>query len=169
MPRVACVAFFAALLAVNACKDDNEAQEEAERGTSCNNVDFQAPGVETQFQHGAAPAATGGTIVPGTYVLTESNIYNADGGVGPTGQTIRRTMVFTADKFDFVEEEGTVAGGVKETEKRTKTYVVKGTSLELATTCPAASGTVLVPYTVDGDKIRLIELNAFTERVFTKK
>ena len=50
--------------------------------------------------------------MPGTYVLTKATIYNADGSVGPTGMTIRKTAELTTNNYEFVESEGTTTGAV---------------------------------------------------------
>ena len=52
----------------------------------------------------AAPAATGGTIVDGTYVVTSAVVYTGAGGLtGPSGSIVHATSVNTGGAYEYVD------------------------------------------------------------------
>jgi hypothetical protein len=134
----------------------------------CNNLTFLGQMVLSQFAAGDPPPPTGGTIVPGTYVLTGHTIFNGDGSVGPNGMTITKTAVFTSTTYQFIEAEGTVDGGITEMEHKNRTYTSDGGLIDQINVCPVgaprANG-----YTVVGDTIKLYAPNDITEQVLTRK
>lgn len=66
-------------------------------GAACNTVSNNAPTVTVNQVAATAPTFTGGTIVPGTYYVTQASIYTGPGGAtGPTG-TEKWTVVLTSN------------------------------------------------------------------------
>ncbi len=98
------------------------------------------------------PAATGGTIAPGKYVLTEFTKYDgSDGGTGPTGSTLKETLLLTASTLDSVEAGGSVDGGLGPDERATYSYTAAGTTLALAPSCGTGPGQALKYSAVTSD------------------
>jgi hypothetical protein len=55
----------------------------------------------------AAPVASGGSIMPGPYVLTAVDVFTGSGGpVGATGDTVARRCSFSASTYGCLEKEG---------------------------------------------------------------
>lgn len=87
------------------------------------------------------PAQTGGSITPGKYILTGYSRYTDPGGnSGPTGQTLKETLTFTATTLESVEAVGTVEAGIGGDERNTYAYTTAGSNLALAPACGPAPG-----------------------------
>jgi hypothetical protein len=107
-------------------------------GVSCNTIEANGPCVTETLGTGAPPAATGGTIVAGTYDLVASTAYrNADAGADASvaiGSPWRQTTVVggsgTALTFEGEYTSGTVI------ERTNGTVSPSGNSLTLTPTCP---------------------------------
>jgi len=95
-------------------------------GALCNMLVNSATVVTPTLGAGAAPALTGGTITPGTYVETKAEVFGGDGGVPPPEQS---TIALAAGTLDEVVKVGTV-----ETRYHS-TYTVMMSTISIVTTC----------------------------------
>jgi hypothetical protein len=112
--------------------------------------------------------ASGGSITPGTYLLTQLDTYEViDAGGDPeglnsvaTGYTAAKTLVLGADgTFWLVEATGTEDAGLGASMTSGGVYTVSGTNLVLASSCPpaAAGTTVMYPYIAQGGSLSLYD------------
>jgi hypothetical protein len=107
-------------------------------GVSCNTIEANGPCVTETLETGPLPAATGGTIVAGTYDLVASTAYrNADAGAdasvaleSPWRQTTVVSGSGTALTFEGEYTSGTVI------ERTNGAISLSGPSLILTPTCP---------------------------------
>lgn len=133
---------------------------------------LDAAPVEIAAVAGTRPSAEGGRIVPGTYVLTRSEIYVGDesGGLraGPTGQLVARSVVVTNDHVAFTEGEGTSASGIVDTSEHVQWFATAGTVLGYQPTCPRRNQPVSIEYSASGSEIVLFP-NAQQRDVLTRK
>lgn len=139
---------------------------------ACNPLDHLGPAVEIQAALGPPPDTQGGTIVPGTYVLTRVTEYNAMMGVGPTGKTLRRTAVFTPTTYNFIETTGIASdGGVIETKVVNNNFNTNGAGdaglFGTTVTCPGV-GMSSSRYTATPTTVEIHFPNASTVQLFTK-
>lgn len=117
---------------------------------TCNDLINDGPEVHPTRVAQATPAATGGTLVKGTYVLTAYAEY-----VGPTGTAETSTDVI---KEKAVYEDTTINFVVKmpgsSDEHRTYNYTVDTTNFRLEQTgnC-GGEGSTSTPYSVSGNTL----------------
>lgn len=125
-----------------------------------------APTVNDEFIPGTRPVAVGGVIKPGVYHLVKSEIYTGTGGrSGNVGTIIRRTVLFTDKLFTFSESEGTIDGGIDESDTQGKSYDADGNLLLLSLECASAGGTFPkgnIEFSVVGEEIHLF--TSFSQR-----
>lgn len=76
-----------------------------------------------------SPAATGGTIAPGKYVLTASSVYT-DSDAGGVGPGLASTLFVTGDTFDGIS---TVEGG--SSVRVRSTFTTSGNQLTATSVC----------------------------------
>ena len=105
---------------------DGAASDVATDGALCNMLVNSATVVTPTVGVGAAPALTGGTITPGTYVETKVEVFGGDGGLPPPEQS---TIALAAATLDEVVKVGTV-----ETRFHS-TYTVAMSTITIVTTC----------------------------------
>ena len=120
----------------------------ADVGTECNSLSQQAQTAKLHKVTASEPAPTGGSLVDGTYALTDVTRYGlplaeAD---GPFLQQI--TMQFSKGVADFVVTE-TIAGKANVT-RSTSTVTTSGTKLTAVDTCPKPN-TALFDYSASAD------------------
>ncbi len=111
---------------------------------------------------GAPPEPLGGTITPGTYVLTEADAYAevADGGDagettagGTSGTNLRATIIVTATSIRRVGARSNGATLPPDT-ITAYTYVVDGAALRATPHCPAATA-MTMPYSAVGGALAI--------------
>jgi hypothetical protein len=123
---------------------------------ACNALVNSAPGVHVVSVPANLPTPTGGTIVDGTYYLTENNIYTGPGGSsGASSGLIRNTYVFQSGLLNAVTWHDGIAG---DGDRSTWSVHVSGSQLVSAPTC-GASGGGSSAFTSSGNTIRLITPN----------
>ncbi len=99
-------------------------------GAGCNTLALGTPvNVTCAPDGGAVPTATGGTLVPGTYVLTAFTDYGFCQAIQAA-----QTLVLTANTVETVVDSP-VTGFSREN----ATYTISGVDLIQTPTCPAAS------------------------------
>jgi hypothetical protein len=129
-------------------------------GANCYDGPRDSPLIEIALvAQDAPPSPVGGTIVPGTYYLTKSEVYTgADGGAsGPSGSIISRHVVVGADgSWNYAECEGDRDGGIDECDKQTRTFAPSGSRITFTQVCPGPAGaTHTVFYSVVGNELHL--------------
>lgn len=155
---------------------------------ACPTVVNAAPPVDIRIAQASQPQ--GGTIVPGTYFLTDVRLTPAtdggspeaglDGGSVDGGVTDASTdagsILPSRETVEIVGKElrtATIIGQASETQT-TYTFATQSTSLSLTRTCPTPGNAFSVPYTATPTKIVMfLPLYAFfnvpTELEFTKQ
>jgi len=112
---------------------------------------------------GSYPAAQGGTIADGTYVLTQFEIY-PPGSVDAYKRT--QTIVLSGNKMEAVTKRD------NEPEERSSgTWTAAGTELTISVTCPQ-SATVKLGYSASSTELKFFESDTTTTNevhTFTKK
>jgi hypothetical protein len=137
--------------------------------SSCQMLPQKGAVVKQQLMAGPRPAATGGTVVPGTYVLTAMNVYGA-GGVGTSGVEAQYTIVISGSNFVITGDR--VAGTFmpsRATLYQTQAFTPMGTRLILALVCPVtAAYPGEVEYSASATEL-IINKNDLDVEVFTKQ
>jgi len=64
--------------------------------SACNTLVNGGSTIDETVVDAAAPTLAGGTIAPGTYVLTKYELFKPGGPAGTTGNTLKQTMQITA-------------------------------------------------------------------------
>jgi hypothetical protein len=118
----------------------------------------------------AVPAATGGTIVPGIYWLTDQLDYTGPGGATTVSTgAYTQTFQITATEWNIIS----TAGGKRvDAASGTSTYTATGTTFTYTSTCPKPAAPTSVGYSVVGNTIHFQDLNAAvpsTARVLTRQ
>lgn len=113
---------------------------------------------------GEPPPPLGGSIAPGTYVLSEMNAYVAEDpdagpptgpGPGVTGASGRGTIEIDGSTMRVLRSRTAGEGGAVTTEQGSFTYEVDGTSLKRTKTCPGATSDDVIPFTAAGSGLAL--------------
>ena len=155
---------------------------------TCPTVANVAPPVDIRITQASQPQ--GGTIVAGTYFLTDVRLTPAsDGGAPEAGvdggpvdggatdaSTDAGSVLPTRETMEIVGKElrtATIIGQAPETQT-TFTFATQSTSLSLTRTCPTPGNAFSVPYTATPTKlVMFLPLYAFlnvpTELEFTKQ
>jgi hypothetical protein len=117
---------------------------------SCNDLVLDAPAFVLHSDPGAAPAATGGTIVDGTYFVTGATMYGQSLSDLPFG---RHKAQISGSTWQEVESVDSEPGGVNPDEHRTFSLTSTGTSLTLSRSCPSGSETAVLQYSAEGSRL----------------
>jgi hypothetical protein len=143
-------------------------------GTGCNTLAQQGANVDLIGTKIAAPAAAGGTIADGTYVLTGAKEHYAGLTEGATLSTLGPvTFAIMGTTANTITADKTGAN----VDHTTVTFAASGTSLTVTTTCsnPVPDGGLPAPsmstYTATGTSFTQYTTTGATtfEFVFTKK
>jgi len=131
-------------------------------GGACNNVTQGATEATTSTIAAAAPAATGGTILPGTYFLKELDVYDPAGTASapmPSGLTV--TLVITGNVMDSVQD---LPDG---TQTFSETFTVDATTkaLNRVLTCPKPGPDLAAKYSVTGTGVTIYETDPMSMTV----
>ena len=123
-------------------------------GGACNNVVQAATEATTATIASAAPAATGGTILDGTYFLKEFDVYDPAGTASapmPSGLTV--TLVIKGNVMDSIQD---LPDG---TQTFSETFTVEATSkaLNRILTCPKPGPDLAAKYSVTATGITIYE------------
>lgn len=132
----------------------NDAGASSDGGAMCNNVAALGTPVDVTQMAADPPAATGGTITPGTYVMTSSVEYTGPGGgTGPTGNITQQTLVITkstATSGTAQVVDISYNGDSAQVNRSTVTFTTSGSTLSFTGAC-GMSGTGMTAYTVTGN------------------
>lgn len=117
--------------------DDSGLDSSAGDGGICNDVVLTGVLVDRSGVPTDAPVAAGGTIVDGTYDLTQDNVYIGATGVGgPTGISVKATIRIAGGKIDeHIQIGGT--GKTPTDSTSSSVYTVSGSTVSLTTSCSA--------------------------------
>jgi major membrane immunogen (membrane-anchored lipoprotein) len=165
--RVALVVAMAAMVAVTACgssatapdagpADADASDAPADAGDNCNGLAPLGPLVTATCDTGAPPPATGGTIVDGTYLLSESHFFGTC-----AASMLGETLVISGGKIESLAID---AGGAVLRKSLSYTASGSGTTMVETQTCPlsvvatirfSATPTTLTIYLVNSLGTRL--------------
>lgn len=160
VPRAIAALALSAFATVGCAGADPGSQEQALEATApvaasqggCTDLESPAQASDVELEPGTNPAARGGAVADGRYVLTAVHIFGSAGRIrGPAAALLE----LRGDRFAFVVREG-------ETESRfTGTPAFAGTDFHLRLDCRSSdTATVLHPrggYAADGRELRLYE------------
>ena len=134
-------------------------------GGVCNDLVNGGVLVDRTAVNGDPPTATGGTVVDGTYNLTDYSVYVGTGGApGPTGITAKATLRIAAGKIDEILE----LGGTGKTSTVTTTssvYSVTGATFAETDLCPTGGGGRQLQFSANDPQ--LILTDPTTKEAFT--
>lgn len=117
---------------------------------ACNNLPIP-PAVAEMQEPTAPPVSTGGTLVPGRYVLISRTLHTGPGGVsGPNGVMTASASEFSAGIVNIVDQKDARPPG-------RVTYSMTATSnqIVLQSTCPPGIS-VAFGYTARGDTMTIV-------------
>lgn len=99
---------------------------------ACNTIAARATPTPAETDESAFPNFEGGTIAPGTYVVTRVAYHTGSGGspAGPLYPGLDETVLIDATTVQAVNMDGAVAG------RWSATWSVTGTTLRWSRTCP---------------------------------
>ena len=146
----------------DAASTDAASEASSDGGGACNNVTQGATEATTSTVASAAPAATGGTILPGTYFLKEIDVYDPAGMASaamPSGLTV--TLVITGNVMDSVQD---LPDG---TQTFSETFTVDATTkaLNRVLTCPKPGPDLAAKYSVTGTGVTIYETDPMSMTV----
>jgi hypothetical protein len=117
----------------------------------CDELTNSAPVVMIGSVPTRPPAPTGGTIVDGTYFVTNVTVFNIPDDAGVSGFTYQQTNVAKAGTYDAVTSVNkaapTFASG---------TFTTSGTSISVLQQCPIAQPLPFTGYSSDGVKTLIL-------------
>jgi hypothetical protein len=111
---------------------------------------------------------SGGTIVEGTYNLTEARLLQGPSALpGPTGYSFQASIRITGQLYERVLVVKSSGGATSET-RSTGTFVPNGTSATIVLSCPS-SNQESVTYSAGSDSLTVSNLITKESFVFTRK
>ncbi len=136
-------------------------------GPACADVGRDGPDVAEVRVAQNPPAAAGGTIAPGKYLLTTWETYAGTAGMaGPTGSIRKSTLLVSATQLTFATRDVEEAADLP---VRIETFQPKGTTLESQETCPLEGRTFARKFTASANELVLFEpFGAITRRLVYK-
>lgn len=146
-----------------AIADAGEAGTSEAGASLCVGAIQQGTVVEGLTVMGDPPAPLGGSVQPGSYLLTEIDAYGgsgpADGGdmtdAGASGSAGRGTLVVAGNTIVIIGARGTNAASVPADTVSAVTFTVVGTSLQTTSVCPTAGKQQTIPYSAVGGALAL--------------
>ncbi len=120
---------------------------------------------------GAPPTPLGGTLLPGTYVLTELDFYATTpdgGGNGTTDLRARATIVVAGNLMSMIASRGPKTSALPADTATGATFTIAGTSLLATAVCPSAGPQKTIPFSAVGGGLALI-IDAKHRELYTKE
>jgi hypothetical protein len=140
---------------------DAATADSSDGSTACNALVNAASEAMASTVKSAAPTATGGTIVDGTYFLTDITLYDPAGTASaPEPAGIQVTLAITGNLMESVQ---TYPDDSSDT--FAETFVVNGTALNRTLTCPKAAPDLSAVYSAAGNKLTIYETDPKTSLV----
>lgn len=134
---------------------DADARDAGEGGI-CSELLNTGPLVDRLAVIGDPPISTGGTIVEGTYDLTDYTVYIALGGLGgPTGVTAKSTISVTGNEIEQITETG--GNTPVKVERKVSAYSVNGSAIAMTAICPAAGVSTIRQFTASDSRLILTD------------
>jgi hypothetical protein len=125
------------------------------------------PVVAETIMGGLRPGSAGGTLVPGTYKLTERDFYTPSADGPPGGDTVQGALVIVdGTKLSLVHVQN--AAGLTTTIGGDFSYVVAGTVISETQTCPNTNELTNMPFTVSGTDLWLFPTGG-TREIYTRQ
>ena len=119
--------------------------------------------------NGDPPVALGGTILNGTYDLTQYSVYvGTAGAAGPTGITAKATLRIAAGKADEIIEIGGT-GKTTTVATRSSVYSVTGATFAETDLCPTGGGGRQLQFTAADPLLTLTDPTSKEAFTFTKR
>lgn len=153
----------------------------ADPDASCASTVQKGPTIAEMLLPGTPPDALGGTISPGTYVLSEADFYGpapdsgapTDGGQGSsgdgtTGFVARATIVVAGNTITKISARGPKTAPLPPDNLSASTFTIIGTSIRTTETCPEAGGEKTIPFSAVGGGLSFIT-DASHRELFTKE
>jgi len=134
---------------------------------TCNDITVTGAVVDQNAVTGDPPAGSGGTIVDGTYDLTDSTSYVGNGAIGPTGVSFKESIRITGGTLEQYRQTTTSSGTTSL--RAAYTMALNNSTVSLAETCPTPSLAQQWTFTVTGSQLALISPTSRVEFVYTKK
>lgn len=139
--------------------DGGDAQAGEAGANLCSSAVQQGATVDELNIGDTAPPPLGGTIAPGTYVLSELDEYGpapAEAGTDPsTGFVGRSTLVVAGNTISIIGARGMKTATLPPDTVIGETFVIAGTSLQTTSVCPTAGTQKAIPYSAVGGGLAL--------------
>jgi hypothetical protein len=137
-------------------------------GGVCNDLVITGQTVDRIGVLGDPPAGKGGTIVDGTYVLTDYSVFVGAGGVGgPTGITAKGAIRFTGGRVDELLEFG--GTGNPSVVSTSSSYGATAATFATTQLCPSSGVGATLQYTSNDPVIVLTDPATKEAFTFTKR
>lgn len=137
-------------------------------GGVCNDLVIASQTVDRIGVLGEPPAGRGGTIVDGTYQLTDYSVFVGAGGVGgPTGITAKGAIRITAGTLDELYEFG--GSGNPSVRSASSTYSATAATFATTELCPRAGVGATRQYTSNDTVLVLTDTATKEAFTFTKR
>jgi len=135
----------------------------------CNDLVNSGTLVDRTAVPGDPPTATGGTVVDGTYDLTDYSVYVGTGGApGPTGITAKATLRIAGGKIDEIIELGGT-GKTSTVTTSSSVYSVTGATFAETDLCPAGGGGRQLQFTANDPQLILTDATSKEAFTFAKR
>lgn len=196
---LACVLSLSTLATFAACKEDEDRPAAAADGTgagggggggggagseagttpddagteagvvACNALDVTGATVDQLSATDAAPVGIGGTLIDGTYDLSDARVYGAT-AAGPTGISYKGALVLDTIAGTMERVIVTAAQVGQPIEERSSlVYTASGTSIVAQVTCPAARPNEQLTYTASATTLVLTNVTTRESYTFTRR
>jgi hypothetical protein len=142
----------------------------ADAAAVCTTVLITGGVIDELAASGEPPPAAGGTLVDGTYDLTDARYYVGSAGIpGVTGRSYQSTIRITSagQVYERAELLKSASGATTET-RSSGSFLPTGVTGTIAWTCPAATQDK-VSFTAAGNNLIITDLVTKTALTFTKK
>jgi hypothetical protein len=133
-------------------------------GGVCNTLVNSATFVDKTSVPAVLPQPAGGTIVEGTYKLTDLAIYNPSAPGGLTGITVKTTLVLQNGGVEQVS----VSSNSPES-RLSGTYTPAGNQVTLFTTCPTGRGAQTLGFSASGNLLLFISTTVNEVATYTRQ
>lgn len=137
-------------------------------GTACSNLTQSGTLVDVVAVAGDPPTSTGGSLVDGTYVLTDDSIYvGLSGTPGPLGSAIRSTIRISGGGTAMERiVDSTDQSNNTTTQLEVLSLGVSATNLVLSVTCPTNGLSEGTQFTTDGSNLFITNYTTKERRTY---
>lgn len=128
----------------------------------CEGLEQKSQDVAEYAMVSAAPAAVGGAIKPGVWVLNDMTFFTVGDPndpdpppPGPTGKLARATLIVSAQTIRRLESRGPDTAPLPPDTSSAATYTTSGNKLTTTPVCPSAGGAKDVTYSATANLLTL--------------